>query len=88
MGVLGYVGFIGCTLGYVWSSFVCIAFVSIEANIRSLFEYVESTLGYIGSTLGYIGSTLEYIKSTLRHIWSTFGYFGLLGVYWVMLEVL
>ena len=30
---LGYFGFVRCTLGYVWSSFACIAFASIEANI-------------------------------------------------------
>ena len=52
LSTLGYFGFVGCTLGYDWSSFVCIAFASIVVNIQSLFGYVESTLGAIESTLG------------------------------------
>ena len=52
LSTLGYFGFVGCTLGYDWSSFACIAFASIVVNIQSLFGYVESTLGSIESTLG------------------------------------
>ena len=75
--------------GLCESSFACIAFASIEANIQSLVGYVESTLGYIESTLGYIRSTLENSGSTLGHIWSTFSIldkvlvFGVLLIYWI-----
>ena len=59
-----YFGYDGSTLGYVGSSFACIAFASILVNIRRTFRYFGSTLGYVGITLEYIGSILGYSGRT------------------------